>query len=266
MAHGRPRRAPLRFRWPLRLYLADRRGLCRQHRDDPRPRRSGPAGRGRTMVDSRPVEGRRRAVSMGQLGLAALPPSAAHGRSALCQLLASRALHSGYFRHVAAEGRRAHQYQPGVSAPDPYLPANSAIAQGAPDHGGGGRGCRQAETIGALLHLDLRHHGRANAAADRDVPGARARPRRQSAAGDERLPSAVGTVPRHRDPVRMVRSGTASRRHRGSLRSPRGRPFLPDPPTARTRLFQRCHHRRSRTDLSRRPRSRRRHHRNHAFG
>ena len=124
------------------------------------------------------------------------------GDRSLCQLLAPRALHSGCFRHVTAEGSRAHQYQPGVSAPDRYLPANSAIAQGAPDHGGGGRGCRQAETIGALLHLDLRHHGRANAAADRDVPGARARPRRQSAAGDERLPSAVGTVPRHRDPVR----------------------------------------------------------------
>ena len=45
MDDGRARRASLRFRRPLRLHLADRRRLCRQHRDDPRSRRSRPSAR-----------------------------------------------------------------------------------------------------------------------------------------------------------------------------------------------------------------------------
>ena len=57
------------------------------------PRPSGQAGRGRAVVDSGPVEGRRRALSLGRWGGAALPPSTPHGRSSLCQLLASRPLH-----------------------------------------------------------------------------------------------------------------------------------------------------------------------------
>ena len=105
MDDGRPRRAPLRFRRPLCLHLADRRGLCRQHRDDPRPRRSGPAGGGRALVDSRPVEGGRRSLSLGQRRRAALPSSAAHGRPALCQLLAPRPVHSRHLRHDEAEAR-----------------------------------------------------------------------------------------------------------------------------------------------------------------
>src|SRR5215510_10308681 len=36
----------------------------------------------------------------------------------LRHLLASRALHPGYFRHGAAENGGAYQYQPGVCAPD----------------------------------------------------------------------------------------------------------------------------------------------------
>jgi hypothetical protein len=41
-------------------------------------------------VDSGPMAGRRRALSMGKWSGAALPPSAAAGRSSVCQLLASR--------------------------------------------------------------------------------------------------------------------------------------------------------------------------------
>ena len=88
--------------------------------------------------------------------------------------------HHGLFildisRHVAAESGGARQYQPGVSASDPHLPADPATAQGSQHHGGGGRGRRQAAARGAFLHLDLRHHGRAGAGADRDLPGARSR-------------------------------------------------------------------------------------------
>src|SRR6516164_9445293 len=61
------------------------RGLCRQHRDDPRSRRSRPPGRGRAVVDPGPVEGRGRTLSLGQLARAALSSSAAHGQSPLCQ-------------------------------------------------------------------------------------------------------------------------------------------------------------------------------------
>ena len=68
MADRRRRRAPLRFRRPLRLYLADGRRLYRQYRDDPRSRRSGEAGRGRPLVDSR-ASGRPAARNIpGQIG------------------------------------------------------------------------------------------------------------------------------------------------------------------------------------------------------
>src|SRR4029453_15598455 len=59
--------------------------------------------------------------SMGRWGGAALPPSAAHGRSSLCQLLASRPLHPRHFRHGAAEGCLAYQHHPGLPHPDASL-------------------------------------------------------------------------------------------------------------------------------------------------
>ena len=73
VAHPRQRRAPLRFRRPLRLHFADRRGLHRQHHDDSRPqgserdpRRSGAGGfRGNGRRAARPIPGptvRRRAA------------------------------------------------------------------------------------------------------------------------------------------------------------------------------------------------------------
>jgi hypothetical protein len=87
------------------------------------------------------------------------------------------------------------------------------------------RGRRQAAAGVTLLRLDLRHHPRATAGADRDIPGGGARRRRQPATADERLPSAIGTFPRHRDPVRVVSTRAAPRRHRGPVRSAGGRPF-----------------------------------------
>ena len=68
VAHQGRRRASVRFRRPLRLHLADGGRIHRQHRDDPRSRRSGEAGRGQPLVDSRPMAGRRRGLSVGQLG------------------------------------------------------------------------------------------------------------------------------------------------------------------------------------------------------
>ena len=59
MDDARRRRAPLRFRRPLRLHLADRAGLCRQHRDDPRSPGPGPSGGGRSLVDPGPMGSRR---------------------------------------------------------------------------------------------------------------------------------------------------------------------------------------------------------------
>src|SRR5262249_31727387 len=61
----------------------------------------------------------------------------------------------------ATESGGAYQHQPSVCAPNPYLSADSAPAQGSPHHGGGGRGRRQAAAVGTFLRLDLRHHARA---------------------------------------------------------------------------------------------------------
>ena len=220
MAHRRPRRAPLRFRRPLRLYLADRRGLCRQHRDDPRPRRSGTADGGRALVDSRPMEGRRRGVSVGQLG-----------RRRAATIRCAWAIAS-----MSATGTTASSFSifPTCRRPKVVAHANTSPAFPHPTHTclpipqslKGRRIMVVADEDVAKLRPSAPSFtwiyditDRANAAADRDLPGARARQRRQPAAADERLPSAVGTVPRHRDSVRMVRAGPASRRHRGSLRA-----------------------------------------------
>src|SRR5262249_59958228 len=54
------------------------------------------------------------------------------------------ASHPRHFRHVAAEGCRAYQHQPGFSAPDAYLLADPAAAQGPQHLGGGGRGRGEA--------------------------------------------------------------------------------------------------------------------------
>ena len=51
----RARRAPLRFRRPLRLHLADDGRLRRQHHDDPRPQGSREARGSRPLVDAGPV-------------------------------------------------------------------------------------------------------------------------------------------------------------------------------------------------------------------
>ena len=105
VAHRRQGRAPLHLRRPLRLHLAHGRGLCRQHRDDPRSRRPGAAAGGRPLVDPRPVAGRRRGVPLGRLGGAPLPPPAPAGRPALRQLLAPRPLHPRHRGHDPAEAR-----------------------------------------------------------------------------------------------------------------------------------------------------------------
>ena len=54
------RRAPLRFRRPLRLHLADDGRLRRQHRDDPRSQGPGAAAGSRALVDAGAVDCRRR--------------------------------------------------------------------------------------------------------------------------------------------------------------------------------------------------------------
>ena len=161
MAHPRQGRASLRFRRPLRLYLADGRGLCRQHRHDPRPQGSGEAGRGRALVDSRAVEGRRRGLSLGRLDAAALPPSRcawATGSMSAIGITATTSSTSPTCRsrRLIAGGNTSPAF------PHPThtcLPIPQA-AEGPQDHGGGGRGCGEALAGGAGLRLDLRHHQR----------------------------------------------------------------------------------------------------------
>ena len=174
---------------------------------------------GRPLVDSRPVGGRRRALSVGELGVAALPSPAACRRSALCELLASWLLHPRYLRHVEAEAGFAHEHQPGFSASDAHLPGDAGTAEGPEDHDRGGRRRRQAVACAAGIRLDLRHHAGATARSDLDVPGAWPRQGRQPAAADDGMPSAVGAFHRHGRALCVVRAGAADRRLRGSLRA-----------------------------------------------
>ena len=98
---------------------------------------------------------------VGDWALAALPSSAAHGRPALCQLLAPRLLHPRHLRHGRSRSSSSHlQHEPGLPASDPHLPADAAAAEGPQHHGGGRRGRGQAAAVAAGLHLDLRHHRR----------------------------------------------------------------------------------------------------------
>ena len=79
----------------------------------------------------------RRGLSLGQLDAAALPSPDAHGRPALCQLLAPRLLHPRHRRHVETEADLRRQYLAGLPASHPHLPAYAQAAQGPRDHGGG---------------------------------------------------------------------------------------------------------------------------------
>ena len=170
-------RASLRFRRPLRLYLADGGGLCRQYRGDPRPRRSEPPRRDRTLVDRGTTPGRRRSLSVEPRSAdAALPPSVAARRPPLRQLLASRLFHSRHLGPVAPNAGLSSELESFLSASDPYLPAHSAAPEAAQNHGRRRRGRRKAAPRSARLCLGLRHHRRAQSAADLYLSGGRARP------------------------------------------------------------------------------------------
>src|SRR5262245_7482852 len=177
--------------------------------------------------------------------------------------LASRPVHSRHFGSVAAQADRACQHQPGVPAPDPHLPAHSAEAARPRHHGGGRRGRGQAVAVGTLLRLGLRRDQRAHAGLDRHLAGPRHRHRRHPAAADDRLPPAVGALPRHGHSVRLVRAGPAARRFRRPVPAARGRPSSAGAGAGRgSGLLQRRHRRCARPDLPGRPHPRRRHHRN----
>ena len=77
-------------RRPLRLYLADRRGLCRQHRHDPRPQGPGAAGGGRPLVDPRPVD--RRAART-------IPGTTGCRRAAITRCRVDDRLYVSYWHH-----------------------------------------------------------------------------------------------------------------------------------------------------------------------
>ena len=143
----RTRRAPLRFRRPLRLYLADRRGLCRQHRHDPRSRRPGPPARGRRAGGS-PANGPGAARNV--RWSAACTPRCHHPMRAGDRLYVSYWQHGFYILDISDMTRPkaiAHRNsQPQLRPPDPYLPADPAGFEGPPGHGRGRRGRGEAAT------------------------------------------------------------------------------------------------------------------------
>ena len=174
VAHPRQGRASLRFRRPLRLYLADGRGLCRQHHDDPRSRRSRrsrrKSGAGGFPASgapaARPIPGR-----SGWRRAATIPCASATASMSATGITASTSSTSptcrSRRRSPASTPRRP------VPAPHPHLPADAGAAEGPPHHGRGRRGRGQALAGGAGLHLDLRHHRRN--APDRRSPPSRSR-------------------------------------------------------------------------------------------
>ena len=206
---------------------------------------------GRALVDPRPVARRRRGVSVGEVGGAALPSPPAPRRPPLCQLLAPRLLHPRHRRHGPAEGHRRRQHLAGVPAPDPHLPAHAGAAEGPPHHGRRRRGRRQDLAGRARLHLDLRHHRRDAPDRDRHLPGRGTGRRWFAAAGHDGLPPAVRALQGYRHPFCLVREGPAHPRHRRSLPPARDR-LLRAGPAGRLRpgLLERRHHGFARPALS----------------
>ena len=265
MDDRRRRRAPLRFRRPLCLHLADRRGLCRQHRDDPRPRRSGEAAGGRALVDSRPVEGGRRALSVGRLGrrraaiircASATGSMSATGTTA-CSFSTSPTCRS------RRRSRTSTPARPFRTRPTPACASRRTLK---------GRDIMVVadEDVAKLWPVAARPSPGSTTSRTRrmpvpiatfQVPGLDSDG--SAAAADDRLPSAVRALPRHasfRSPGSRRGCGwstspTRSRRRRSAIICPTRR-------RRGARLVQRRDHRRSRADLSGRPRPRRRHHRN----
>ena len=157
----RPRRAPLRFRRPLRLYLADRRGLCRQYRHDPRPRRPGPSGRGRPLVDPRPMGRRRRGLSARRRACR----RAATIRCAWATGSMSATGSTGSTSSTSRTCRRPTVVSHMNSSPAFPHPTHTCLPmprplEGPRHHGGGRRGRGETLSVAAGLRLDLRHHQR----------------------------------------------------------------------------------------------------------
>ena len=234
MADRRRRRAPLRFRRPLRVYLAHGRGLHRQYHDDPRPRGSREADGGRALVDSRasgrraarPIRGRtgcRRAAtircvsatgSMSATGITASSSST----SPTCRSR-SRSPTSIPARRSRIRRTPACAFRKSCSGRDIMIVADEDVAKLLAVARRPSRGSTTSPTSAA--------------GADRDLSGARPRYRRSAAAGDDRLPSAVGALSRHRHSVRLVRAGPAAS-STSPIRSRRTRSaiFCRSPPTA----------------------------------
>ena len=185
VANRRRRRAPFRFRRPLRLYLADCRRLRRQHRDDPRSRRSGEAGRSEPLVDTRPVAGRRRGISVGRLGAR---------RAAIIRCATATG-------SMSATGTTASSFSTSADLSKPKLvshyntspsfphPTHTCLVMPKPLKGRNVMVVADEDVAKlwparAVLHLGLRHHQGAAAGADLDFPGAG--PRYRTAARSRR--------------------------------------------------------------------------------
>ena len=214
----RRRRAPLRFRRPLRLYLADGRRLCRQHRDDPRSRRSGEAGRGRPLVDSR-ASGRRAARNIrGTTGCrraAIIRCASATGSMSATGITASSfstspTCRSRSWSRTSTPARRSRiRPTPACAMPqtlkgrDIMVVADEDVAKLWP-----------APPSFAWVY-DITNETLPVPIATFQVPGldidGAPQPR------DDRLPSAVRALSRHGHSVRLVRAGAAAGRFRRSV-------------------------------------------------
>ena len=167
-----------------------------------------------------------------ELGAAALPSSAAHAATGSMSATGTTASSSSTSPTCRSRSwSRSVNTSPAFPHPTHTCLPHAAEAQGPRHHGGGRRGRRQALAVAAGLCLDLRHHRRAAAGADRDLPGAGPRQGRRAAAGDD----AAAISPRSASTARSFPS-PGSRKGCGSSTSPirsrrrRSAFYVPDPP------------------------------------
>ena len=193
----------------------------------------GPAGGGRALVDSR-ASGRRAARPIRGTATcrraATIRFARATGSTSATGITASSSSTSPTWRGRSSS-RRSTRARPS------RIPTHTCLPLPEPLKGGRKIMVVADEDVAKLrpappgLRLDLRHHRRDESAADRDLPGAGARPGRRAAAADDRLPPAVGAL----HAARSCRS-PGSRKGCGSSTSPtrsrraRSATIVPDPP------------------------------------
>ena len=205
-------RAPLRFRRPLRLPVADAGGLRRHHRDDHGPQGPGAPAGGRPLVDAGAMDRRRRDAELGQGRriAAIIRCGSATGSTPATGRAVSSSSTSTTWRSrswcPASTGRRRSPARPTRRCRCRSRSA-AAATWSSPT-----RTCSAAmpRSPAFMWMVDITDERRPVPVGSFQVEGIEG----SAAADHDRLPSAVREGDRHRDPVRLVRARAAHHRRR----------------------------------------------------